>query len=74
MPPSIKNKYQNLKNPSASQEVPVIKNSIHGKYGNQWGEWKKQNRQSRFFGRFSLILEMPLCAGSFPGQTDELIE
>lgn len=25
MPPSIKNKYQNLKNPSASQEVPILK-------------------------------------------------
>lgn len=48
MPPSIKNKYQNLKNPSASQEVPIIKNSVHGKYGSQWGERKKQNRQFRF--------------------------
>lgn len=48
MPPSIKNKYQNSKNPSASQEVPIIKNSVHGKYGSQWGERKKQNRQFRF--------------------------
>lgn len=48
MPPSIKNKHYNLKIPSASQEVPVIKNSIHGKYGSQWEEWKKQNRQFRF--------------------------